>query len=139
MWRYGRSEALIYAVTLGVVAEDLLTGVLVGFGLSVAKLVYQFSHLSVRLERDPGHGKTTLHLEGAATFLRLPKLAQTLESVPPAAELHVHFEQLSHIDHACLELLVDWEKRHAALGGSLVVDWDTLPLARPRPGPSGSG
>ena len=27
----------------------------------------------------------------------------------PRTELHVHFDKLDHIDHACLELLMNWE------------------------------
>ena len=46
-----------------------------------------------------------LYLEGAATFLRLPKLAAALEAVPANRELHVHFDHLDYIDHACLDLL----------------------------------
>jgi ABC-type transporter Mla MlaB component len=77
-----------------------------------------------------------LHLEGAATFLRLPQLAAALDKVPSATELHVHFEQLSYIDHACLELLMSWEKQHEATGGSLVIDWHSL-HARFYTGPNG--
>ena len=61
-----------------------------------------------------------------ATFLRLPKLAAALETVPAGSELHVHFEQLSYIDHACLDLLIGWEKQHEATGGRLTIDWDSL-------------
>lgn len=125
--KFGRGEVLIYAVTVVViVAADLLTGVLVGISLSVIKLVYTFSHLKVRLVRENGSNKITLWLDGAATFLRLPRLADALEQVPSNCELHVHFEHLSYIDHACLELLVDWERQHEAMGGRLVIDWDTL-------------
>jgi hypothetical protein len=67
-----------------------------------------------------------LYLEGAATFIRLPKLAATLEAVPPNTELHVHFEQLTYIDHACLDLLMNWERQHETTGGRLVVDWEGL-------------
>ena len=75
-----------------------------------------------------------LDLRGAATFLRLPRLAAALEKVPPGAELHVRLDHLSYIDHACLELLMTWEKQHEALGGWLVIDWGTL-HARFRHGP----
>jgi hypothetical protein len=40
--------------------------------------------------------------------------------------LHVHFEHLEYIDHACLDLLMNWEKQHESTGGSLVIDWDSL-------------
>jgi ABC-type transporter Mla MlaB component len=88
--------------------------------------MYTFSHLSIRIEQDRSQERTTLHLNGAATFLRLPKLAAALESVPGNTELHVDFEGLTYIDHACLDLLVNWEKVHTASGGSLVIDWDSL-------------
>jgi MFS superfamily sulfate permease-like transporter len=127
LWGYGRSEVLVYAVTLlTIVATDLLTGVLVGIGCALAKLVYTFSRLKIRLETDERLGRTILHLHGAATFLRLPKLAAALESVQPGTELHVRFEDLSYIDHACLDLLLNWEKQHEAAGGSLEIDWDDL-------------
>jgi len=127
LWGYGRGEVVIYAATvLMIVVTDLLTGILVGFGLSLAKLLYNFSHLAIRLEEDELHGRTVLFLEGAATFLRLPRLAAVLETVPPGTELHVHFEELRYIDHACLDLLMSWEKRHEAAGGSLVLDWESL-------------
>jgi hypothetical protein len=92
----------------------------------MAKLLYRFSHLHVRLEPDAAGNRTVLYLEGSATFIRLPQLAQVLESVPTATELHVHFEGLDYIDHACLELLMAWEKQHEAMGGSLVIDWESL-------------
>jgi MFS superfamily sulfate permease-like transporter len=127
LWDYGKSEVAIYAATVGaIVVTNLLTGILVGIGLALAKLLYTFSHLAIRIEKDTERNRTVLYLEGAATFIRLPKLAAALESVPPSTELHVHFEQLRHIDHACLDLLINWEKQHEASGGSLVIDWETL-------------
>src|SRR5439155_18076427 len=82
--------------------------------------------LTAQLETDTPTGRAVLNLEGAATFIRLPYLAAVLESVPAATELHVQFDELSYIDHACLSLLVSWEKQHEAVGGSLVIDWESL-------------
>jgi MFS superfamily sulfate permease-like transporter len=124
---FGKGEVAIYAATLvTVVGVDLLTGILVGIALAIAKLVYTFSHLAIRFEEDHDRGRTILHLEGAATFLRLPKLAATIEAVSSDSELHVHLENLTYIDHACLDLLMNWEKEHTAMGGSLVIDWDSV-------------
>lgn len=127
LWSYGKGEVFIYAATvILIVSKDLLTGVVVGILLSMIKLLYIFSHLTVRLEEEPEKGRTILYLEGAATFIRLPKLAATLEAVAPSTELHVHFDQLTYIDHACLELMINWERQHEATGGKLVVDWESL-------------
>jgi MFS superfamily sulfate permease-like transporter len=127
LWKAGRGEVAIYAVTLGlIVATNLLEGVLVGIALSALKLLLTFARLRVRLEDDPQLGRSVLHLRGTATFLRLPKLAATLEKVRPSTELHVRLDRLDYIDHACLDLLMGWEKQHQATGGSLVIDWETL-------------
>ncbi len=124
---YGKGEVAVYLVTLAVIVViDLLTGIVMGLALAVVQLVYRFTHLTIRMERNKEQSRTDMYLEGAATFLRLPKLAQALQAVPPNTELHVHFEDLGHIDHACLDLLMKWEKQHEATGGSLVIDWESL-------------
>ena len=142
---YGKGEVFIYFATLiTIVATDLLTGVLTGIALSAVKLLYRFSHLDIRIVDEPGRGATVMYLNGAATFIRLPKLAAALEQVPPSTELHVHFENLQYVDHACLDLLVNWEKQHEATGGQLVIDWDQLtarfqpPAPSPTPAPAGA-
>lgn len=125
---YGRSEVAIYLVTvIMIVSTDLLTGVLVGVGLAAAKLLYTFSHLEANLETESREdGACVLSLEGAATFVRLPVLASELERVPDGKELHVDFQHLDYIDHACLELLMTWAKQHEKSGGRLVIDWESL-------------
>jgi MFS superfamily sulfate permease-like transporter len=127
LWAVGKSEVVIAAVTFAViVGEDLLMGVLVGVVLSALKLLYNFTRLHMRLEDDLSRCRSILHLEGAATFLRLPQLAAMLESVPRAHELHVQMDRLDYIDHACFNLLANWAKQHQAQGGRLVIDWQTL-------------
>jgi MFS superfamily sulfate permease-like transporter len=125
--QYGWGEVAIYFVTLGtIVCTDLLTGVLTGIGLAAIKLLHTFSHLDARLEVDREKQTAVLKLEGAATFIRLPLLATELERVPHNIELHVDFERLNHIDHACLDLLMNWAKQHEGTGGTLVIDWESL-------------
>lgn len=124
---YGRGEVFIYLATMiMIVVTDLLTGVIFGIALASIKLLYTFSHLRVNMEQRLQQNLTILRLEGAATFLRLPRLAAALERVPPGAELHVDFQRLEYIDHACLDLLLDWAKQHEATGGRLVIDWEML-------------
>jgi MFS superfamily sulfate permease-like transporter len=125
--KYGWGEVAIYFATVGtIVGVDLLTGVITGIVLSAIKLLHTFSHLNVDLNVKRDEGKAYLSIDGAATFIRLPILAAVLEEVPGDAELHVDFKHLNYIDHACLDLLVNWEKQHEATGGTLVIDWDTL-------------
>ena len=125
--KYGRGEVLVYAVTLvTIVTTDMLTGVAAGFAVSALRLMYRFSRLDVSLETRASDSRTVLKIAGAATFLRLPRLAARLEQIPGDSEVHVDFQHLSHIDHACLDLLLNWAKRHEGYGGRLVIDWDSL-------------
>lgn len=123
---YGWMPVAIYSVTLaGVVAVDLLTGVLLGMALTIAKMIYKASQLGIRLVEGP-EGISDLYLTGSATFLRLPELADKLEQVRPATELRIHIADLTYLDHSCLDLLEDWRKTHEDEGGTLTVDWDEL-------------
>ena len=125
LWDTSRSEAGIYIVTvLVIVFEDLLIGVVVGIVLSALKLLHHFSHLE--LELQVGKKESHLHMHGAATFMRLPLLAKKLEEVPRGSELHVDFEHLRYVDHACLELLMNWAKQHEETGGKMFLDWEIL-------------
>jgi MFS superfamily sulfate permease-like transporter len=125
--KYGWGEVVTYLATMTmIVVTDLLTGVIVGILISAVRLLYMFSHLEVKLDSDEKRNRAVLSLEGTATFLRLPVLAKQLEQVPPNAELHVDFKHLEFIDHACLDLLMSWAKRHENTGGSLVIDWESL-------------
>jgi MFS superfamily sulfate permease-like transporter len=125
--KYGRGEVLIYIVTVVmIVATNLLEGVLVGLGLSLIKLLYAFSHLEVRKAEKPGDNRVDLYLKGSATLIRLPKLAAELEKLKPGSEVHVHIGELDYIDHACLDLLSNWDRQHVAAGGTLTIEWDEL-------------
>lgn len=125
--KYGWGEVAIYTATVvTIVVTDLLTGVIVGFVLAAIKLLYAVSHLVTEMEINSDSNQATLTLHGAATFLRLPRLASELERVPVRSELHVDLQHLDYIDHACLDLLMTWAKQHEDTGGTLVIDWDSL-------------
>lgn len=125
---YGRGTAVIYlATTMAIVATDLLTGVLIGFALSVLRLALQSAALKVGLEHDEP-GSVMLQLDGSATFFKVPALARTLERVPPNTRVVVAMDRLWHVDQACLELLADWGRNAGARGCELIVDWKALHL-----------
>ncbi|MFA6121677.1 MAG: SulP family inorganic anion transporter [Sideroxydans sp.] len=125
--KFGKSEVAIYAVTIVmIVTTNLLEGVLIGLGLSVLKLLQAFSHLEIKWDEDIINNRVHIHLQGAATLIRLPMLAAELEGVRPGSEAHIHFEHLDYIDHACLDLLSSWERQHETTGGSLIIEWEEL-------------
>jgi len=121
--RYGRMPMFTYAATaLAIIFTDLLTGVLVGFGLTLVKLAFKASRLKVSLIDLPQEGEMELRLTGAATFLKVPALTQVLSAVPAGTTLHVPLSNLSYIDHSCLELLEEWGRANAAKGSTLVIE-----------------
>ncbi|MEQ1672020.1 MAG: SulP family inorganic anion transporter, partial [Hyphomicrobium sp.] len=127
LMKYGKAEVLIYLVTiLTIVSTDLLKGVITGLVLSLLKLLYAFSHLEVRSDDDAAQNRIDLHFDGSATLVRLPILARRLETLRPGSNVHVHLGELDYIDHACLDLLTNWEKQHKATGGTLTMEWDAL-------------
>lgn len=124
---YGRMPFAIYVATVAtIVAKDLLTGVLVGIALSVAKLLFKVTRLWIRVEDGATPGRTDVYLEGTATFVRLPSLAHALEAIPAGTEVHLHIQRLLYIDHSCMDLLRSWEKQQAEFGTRLVVEWEEL-------------
>jgi MFS superfamily sulfate permease-like transporter len=130
--RFGWTEVVIYFATmLGIVATDLLTGVAIGFALALAKLIYRATHLRVDVVHS-GH-RYDVYLEGAATFIGLPKLAKALESLAADMEAHIHIERLHHIDHACIDLIGQFQMQRAKVGSQVKVEMEQL---RARYGPS---
>lgn len=129
LWGYGKRLVGIYAATVVcIISTDLLTGVMLGVALSVLKLIYSMSRLDISIVKEPPN-KVSLKLTGSATFISLPKLAGTLESLPANCELHVCLDQLDYLDHACLELLMDWKEQHESSNGKLVIDWGEIQAA----------
>lgn len=108
------------ATALTIVATDLLTGVLLGFALTLAQLAWQASRLKIGVVRDGR--RVELRMQGAATFLRVPQLARALQGVPQDAWLHVPMAHLRYIDHACMELLEEWQRANQASGARLIIE-----------------
>lgn len=124
---FGNSEVAIYFITvISIVCIDLLTGVMIGFGLAVMRIHFTFSHLDVKVDDPDGDGIEHIRLDGAATFLRLPLLASKLETLPKDKKYFLNFDNLLYIDHACLNLISSWEKQVIAMGGEVMIEWNSL-------------
>lgn len=124
--RYGMMPIWIYIATVvGVVAIDLLTGVILGIVLSLAKLVHTASQVKVWVEQGVA-GRADVHVSGAATFIKLPVIAQAFEALPRNLTVHVHFAELVTIDHTVMDLLTNLEDEFQKGGGRLVTEWDHL-------------
>ncbi|MBX9684751.1 MAG: STAS domain-containing protein [Hyphomicrobium sp.] len=125
--KFGRGEVLIYVITIvTIVTTDLLKGVVLGLALSLGKLLFAFSHLEIRKDESAANGIVDLHLSGSATLIRLPLLASALEDLKPGSKVRVHIGDLDYIDHACIDLLTNWDRQHRATGGALDIEWAGL-------------
>ncbi|WP_410643087.1 bifunctional SulP family inorganic anion transporter/carbonic anhydrase [Amycolatopsis sp. lyj-346] len=107
----------VYAVTLaGAVAVNLLTGVAAGVLLALALMLRRMIFSGIHVET--GGGRHRVVIEGALTFLSVPRLTRVLAEVPPhvdvTLELHVDF-----LDHAAFDCLRGWQQAHA---GCVTVD-----------------
>ncbi|MFC5213533.1 SulP family inorganic anion transporter [Streptomyces coerulescens] len=111
LWRGHRGEALILVVTaLSIVAVNMFEGVLIGLALSVAKTAWEASHVKLEVI-DKGAGPIQAYLSGNATFLRLPKILDSLEALPQDRPVELNLSGLHHLDHACRTALENWAER----------------------------
>ncbi|MGW5331326.1 SulP family inorganic anion transporter [Streptomyces bauhiniae] len=116
LWREQRGEALILAVTaVSIVAVGMFEGVLIGLALAIVKTAWEASHIKVTVI-DKGAGPVDAYLSGNATFLRLPKILDSLEALPKDRPVRLDLSGLLHLDHACRTALENWAERHSADG-----------------------
>ncbi|MGA5821077.1 SulP family inorganic anion transporter [Kitasatospora sp. NPDC094028] len=116
--REHRSEALVLVVTaVAIIATDLFEGVLIGIGLAVVTSAWQTSTLQIAVEEvvlTTGQPLHRVRLSGNATFLRLPRLLDTLERLPADRPVELDWSGLRHLDHACTVALTSWAAQHRA-------------------------
>lgn len=116
LWRTHRGEAVVLVATAAsIVATSLFEGVLVGLGLAVAKAAWETSH--VHIEEVWEGEELCVRVVGNASFLKLPKLLDSLEAVPREAAVRLDLSGLRHMDHACLTALEGWERKRIPLPG----------------------
>ncbi|MET9502553.1 SulP family inorganic anion transporter [Streptomyces sp. NPDC006622] len=116
LWREHRGEALILVVTaVSIVAVSMFEGVLIGLALAVVKTAWEASHIRIDFV-DKGAGPVLAYLSGNATFLRLPKILDSLEALPQDRPVELDLSGLHHLDHACRTALENWAERHSDAG-----------------------
>ncbi|CAM5332098.1 SulP family inorganic anion transporter [Streptomyces atroolivaceus] len=116
LWRGHRGEALILVATaVAIVTVNMFEGVLIGLALSVVKTAWDASHISLDVI-DKGAGPVQAYLSGNATFLKLPKILDSLEDLPQDRPVQLDLSGLHHLDHACRTALENWAARHSSPG-----------------------
>lgn len=128
---HGFLPALIWAATfVMVVATDLLTGVLVGLGLSMLELLPNMRRLRLRVKARHGDDRSEISLDGAVTFLALPRLAKLLDAIPDRRDVSLDLRKVPAIDHSCAEMLGEWIRRRRSGGTRIDVDGNAHHLRR---------
>ncbi|MEV4739650.1 SulP family inorganic anion transporter [Streptomyces sp. NPDC049555] len=116
LWRKHRGEAAVLAVTaIAIVTTSMFEGVVLGLVLAVAKSAWETSHVQVDVRELTG-GRTVVTLTGNATFLRLPRILETLEALPKDRPIELDLSAVRHLDHACRTALENWSVRHNDIG-----------------------
>ncbi|MEU8518704.1 SulP family inorganic anion transporter [Streptomyces sp. NBC_01216] len=111
LWRGHRGEVLVLTATaLSIVAVGMFEGVLLGLLLAVVKCAWETSQVQVGVRELPD-GRLIVSITGSATFLRLPRLLETLEAVPRDRPVALDLTEVRHLDHACATALDTWAQR----------------------------
>jgi len=119
---HGILPAVIWAATLViVVAEDLLTGVLVGIALSLIEVIPHLKRLKLGVDHHEADEHAALSLSGTATFVQLPRLSDALDKAPADKPLTIDVRDLAAVDHSCAELFREWLARRRARGASVTL------------------
>ncbi|GGY13919.1 SulP family inorganic anion transporter [Streptomyces xanthochromogenes] len=114
--RRDRGEALVLGATaVAIVTTNLFEGVILGVVLAVAKSAWDTSHIRVDVREKDGE-RLVVTLHGTATFLRLPRVLETLEALPKDRPIELDLAGLAHLDLACQNALEGWALRHNEAG-----------------------
>ena len=112
LWREHRGEAVILLITTtAIVTVSMFEGVLIGLALSIVKSAWETSHIQLHTIERPD-GRLLIQITGNATFLRLPKILDSLDALPADRPVELDLTGLRHQDHACTVNLLAWAEQH---------------------------
>jgi carbonic anhydrase len=113
-------DLLVYLATLvGVLALDLMSGVLLGIGVAALLTLRRLLWSGIRAERD-GDGWRIV-VEGALAALSIPRLAAVLATIPRGATVTLELV-VDYLDHAAFDTLSSWQQAHEDNGGTVIVE-----------------
>ncbi|ADV81584.1 SulP family inorganic anion transporter [Terriglobus saanensis] len=123
--RFGWAPVIVYMLSMiTIVATNLLTGVLLGIGLSLLWTLWKLTHLQAAVEE--ASDRTVIHFSGVGTFLAIPKISQTLDQIRPGIPVHIHAIGLRYVDHACIEIIEAWVERWQDQGHVVHIELEQL-------------
>ncbi|MFE3020622.1 SulP family inorganic anion transporter [Streptomyces sp. NPDC059256] len=119
MWKADRGEGIVmFITTLAIVVANLLEGVLAGLAVAIVLTVLRMSTMTIRRSTEGDFAR--LELRGNATFLRLTRLIDALESVSGASRVEIDARGIVHLDMACLSEIEGWAEQRRKAGAEHV-------------------
>jgi len=113
-------DLLVYLATLaGVVVLDLMSGVLVGLGVTAVLTLRRLLWTGIRAEQDSGGWR--IGVEGALAAVSIPRLSVVLNSIPAGADVTLELV-VDYLDHAAFDTLSSWQQAHERTGGTVAVE-----------------
>ncbi|HET6501617.1 MAG TPA: SulP family inorganic anion transporter [Amycolatopsis sp.] len=110
----------VYLATLaGVVAIDLLAGVLIGIGTAALLMLRRLLWSGIHAERDGEDWRVVV--EGALSALSIPRLSAVLSGIPRGTRVTLELV-VDYLDHAAFDTLSAWQHSHEQAGGAVIVD-----------------
>jgi carbonic anhydrase len=109
----------VYLVTVvGVVFLNLLHGVVIGLALAIVMTGWRVIRAKIEVQHVGDEWRVII--EGACTFLALPRLTRVLASIPQGAAVTVDI-LANYLDHAAQQAISDWQSQHQARGGTVEI------------------
>ncbi len=109
IFKEDKKEGMVFMLTLGLITTtDLLTGVIVGFVISLMTLLSEI--LTLDIEKKETSNEMNVLMKGKATFLHIPKISKELEEIELAEKKKVTIDlsDAQYVDKSIRDELSDW-------------------------------
>jgi len=120
MWKEGRAQFLPFAITIAaIVFTDLLTGVIIGLGISILFILHSNLRRPLRriVEKHAGGEVLRIELANQVSFLNKAALERTIREVPRGGRVIIDARKTDYIDPDIRDLLSDLRDTTAAAQG----------------------
>lgn len=111
--------AVYVATAVSVVFLNLLDGVMIGLALAIALTGWRV--IRATIEAKPLGDEWHVVIEGACTFLALPRLTRVLASIPNGQNVTLSIA-VNYLDHAAHQAITDWQRQYEATGGAVRIE-----------------
>ncbi|MBX3427208.1 MAG: bifunctional SulP family inorganic anion transporter/carbonic anhydrase [Pirellulales bacterium] len=120
MWSQGRYQFAPFVITMAaIVLTDLLTGVLIGLGVSLTFILHSNLRRPIQrvVEKHASGEVVHLQLANQVSFLNRASLSQTLRNTPPGSHLLIDAVHSDYIDPDILSLVREYKQEIAPAFG----------------------